>query len=331
MLSLHYNGDIVNTPDKETAYLLELRRRRIKKVCKYGKYESDCPVWQNCVKCWQNIKRKNQQGRCELSKKICCPARMQCFINGLKKKKYKITYPVYRKLASATHHLIKTSEHKVLFLTLTFPKYKEDAKFNKLTETDQNNYRENQANESFSKFVENMRTNYKSSGYIAVRERGEKTNRLHFHLLISLPFISFVDLNRCWLHTISGYCEYSDRALYSDKKNRFITSPIQAIKYVCKYFSKVRAESDTKIYFISNNLIIKALKFTPEDSFKNTGLFFDRYRCEVVSQSEYHTTYRACNPEFLKKMFIEIIYPLFGTIKKGVRLEVRDNNFQSDG
>jgi hypothetical protein len=316
MLSVHYSGDIVSTPDKEVGYLLECKRKRIKQICKYNQYESACKVWQNCIKTYQNIKRTNQEGRCELDNKICCPGRMKSFLNSLKKKTYKIDYMTYRKLASASHSLVKNSPHKVLFLTLTFPKFKHDEITDK------------QANECFSKFVENMRTNYQSGGYIAVRERGSVTHRLHFHLLIDLPFIDFRIINGSWLHSVSDFCIFSNRALFSDKKARFILDPIRATKYVCKYFAKVREESESKIYFISNNLIIKPYRFDVNGSFNNVGDFLDRFRCEIVSQSDYHTTFRACNPEKLTELYKEIIYPLFGTFKNDGEMVVRDDNFE---
>jgi len=274
MVTLHRNGDIVTHPDHAANY-----RRRVKKYdeegrCKYGVKEFLCPVYMRwCAKyAKEQHKRriiKYETPRCTLcgdvkparveTKKvdtgmhptnyIKCPAMARNFDNGNKKKQFRITNSHYRKLADQTAYLKETAKSKILFITLTFGKWK-----NKPITGEQ-------ANEAFSKFIENLRRNYSAGNYVAVREGNNQDLRLHYHLIIAMPFNSFISLNNAWNSAISEHCEYSGRALFTDKEARFIKSTVSAVKYVCKYISKARGtSSDTRIIFTSRELSQAELK-----------------------------------------------------------------------
>lgn len=250
MINLHLNGDIIRCPN-----IVEIKRRSAEQkdahnICIYNIHEDSCSTWINSLKNWQAVKQFNCAGRCKLSGSDSCPGHQARKTTGKKDKFFNIDNVNYRKLSSAAHYLVKTSQHKTLFITLTFPQFK-------------NGYNEKQLNECFSKFVENLRQNYNCTGYVAVRERGKRgTNRYHYHLLCSIPFVPFADLNNAWCAAISDICYYSKRALTSDKKTLFIHNPGRALRYVCKYFSKSKGQcSKSRIIFISNNLVKKPAHF----------------------------------------------------------------------
>lgn len=248
MLNLHLNGDIVRCPDIANIQRRLIEQRLQQCRCKYGMEEIKCHAWINHCNNQPDIKPISQFGRCFLSCSESCPMRTERKINGLKTKNYKIDNVVYRKISSASHLLVKTSEYKTLFLTLTFPKFKTHVTLKEI-------------NRYFSKFMENLRKNYDCTGYIAVREHGSKNNRIHFHLLVSLPFIPFPILNTVWCNTIDDICEYSPNAVQTDPKTKFINNPIRAMRYVCKYFSKAKGQlSESRLVFISNNLLSEEIK-----------------------------------------------------------------------
>jgi hypothetical protein len=218
------------------------------------------------------------------------------YIHGLKKKSFFISTQVYRKMASASHDLIKSSRHKTLFLTLTFPPFK-------ITPN------EKQINQCFSRFVENLRENYGCSGYVAVREYGEKTNRIHFHIILSIPYTSFVNLNNAWCHSISAFCDYSSTALRSTKSSLYIHSPVKAIRYFCKYFAKSKfTRSETRLVFISNNLIKNPIHVY------NTSVqgILEGYKGIYIQQtSEYSTCFRITDAVSFMKYCNEYLYEAF--------------------
>jgi hypothetical protein len=182
MINVHLNGDIVRCPDIAAIQLRATEIRDSHRICKYNYHEDTCEAWQQSLKNWQNVKEFNNCGRCHLAGSIVCPGHIDRADKGTREKKFKIDNTVYRKLSSTAHYLVKESDNKVLFITLTFPNFKKKVSYNEI-----NNY--------FSKFVENLRRRYNCGGYIAVREFGKKTHRVHFHLLLSIPFIPFNVLN----------------------------------------------------------------------------------------------------------------------------------------
>jgi hypothetical protein len=245
MLSVHFNGEIVRHGDRReiSNHIKETNDKE--RRCKYGLTEIVCPAWRQFCERQPEVKRLSDYGRCFLGGCTKCPAFKMRKDSGNKEKWYSITWDVYRKLSSAAHYLIKEQENKSVFLTLTFGKFKK----NGITETE--------ANKCLSRFTKNMRENYLCNGYIAVRERGTKNNRLHFHILLNIPFVDFAILNNCWNHAISDFCQHSNCALQTDNRySAVINNPARAIRYVCKYFSKsMNLEYDSKVYFISNNLL----------------------------------------------------------------------------
>ena len=183
MINVHLNGDIVRCPDMREIQARAAEIRDLHRICKYNIHESSCPAWQIAVRTHKYC------GRCSLAGSDSCPGHQIRTKLGKKEKQFKIDNQVYRKISSAAHYLVKESNNKVLFLTLTFPQFKKKVTYD-------------ETNKCFSKFVENLRTNYCCQGYIAVREFGEKSHRVHYHLLCSLPYIPFPLLNNAWCNAI---------------------------------------------------------------------------------------------------------------------------------
>lgn len=299
MLNFHLNGDIVRCPDIRAIHLRTIERRDAEKRCKYNVKESHCQAWQNHVVNWMNIKKFSDCGRCSMAGTMSCPGHKKQVETGNKKKSFVIDTVTYRKMSSAAHDLVKNAEHKTLFLTLTLPKF-----INPKKEPD-----EQTVNKCFSKFVENLRSTYNCSGYIAARERGTIGGRLHFHIICSLPFVKFADLNTAWCSAVSDICHYSPNAIRTTKQTIFIKNPGKALRYVCKYFSKTRGQrSDTRLVFMSNNLIKKPIQ-RPDI---NIVELLRPYKGIYINQtSDYSTVFRITDAKSFMRFCNEFLYNAF--------------------
>lgn len=288
MINVHLNGEIVRCPDIAEIHKRVQELRDTHRICIYNFHENQCPAWLIAVR------SHKYSGRCCLSGCNECPGHIRQTERGKKEKKFKIDNQVYRKIASTAHYLVKTSYNKVLFLTLTFPKFKHKFTYNEI-------------NQCFSKFVENLRTNYDCGGYIAVREFGGKTHRVHFHILLSIPFVPFYDLNSAWCNSIKDLCDYSPRALMSDPKTRFITNPQRAMRYVCKYFAKAKNQrSHTRLVFVSNNIIQKSVQYS--GTIKS---LLEGYKVRFVKTSDYTTSFWITNNTNFQDFCEKMLYNLF--------------------
>lgn len=302
------NGDIVRCPD-----IAEIQRRAAEvrdkhRICKYNYHEDSCTTWQTSIKNFQNVKDFNNCGRCPLAGSDICPGHIDRVNKGTGEKKFNIDNTVYRKIASSAHYLVKESDNKVLFITLTFPNFKKKVSYNEI-------------NKYFSKFVENLRTNYDCGGYIAVREFGKKTHRVHFHLLLSIPFVPFRRLNDTWCNTIADICDYSPNALTTDKKTLFIRNAGRALRYVCKYFSKSKGQrSGTRLVFMSNNIIQKAKRLPETPGFNMTSLLKDYKGIYIQQTSDYSTCYRITNSKEFERFCNNFLYPFFELSIKSTEL-----------
>lgn len=239
---------------------------------------------------------------------------MERYSNSLKGKRFRIDNNNYRKISSAAHHLVKSSKYKSLFLLLSFPPWIPG--FNPYKN-------ENTLNECFSKFVENLRTNYDCQGYIAVRELGKDTRRYHYHFVCSIPFVPFPILNSAWCSAISDICETSRNAVMSEAENRIIqklNSPARAVRYICKYISKSKNQfSKTRLLFMSNNLIKKPVPIRGEEwkLYEKTGIYdIQNYLLKfksvtVTKLNDYCSAFRINNNDDFDKICEEVIYPMF--------------------
>jgi hypothetical protein len=339
LYSVHLNGELIRHPDGRANYAVTLQNRERLCICRFGIREPDCETFNN----WQ-LERPHERlnCRCPLAEEykivqephttpyrdhFICKRAEKRYIDTIKPKQYCISSEVYRKLAAAAHYLIKTSLNKTLFLTLTFPKFKHY----EITEE--------QANKCFSKFMENIRKSkkYRAEGYIAVRERGGKNDRLHYHLVVSIKFVSFIDLNRAWCRAISDYCEFSKNAIQSDGSNRVLKSPSRAIRYICKYISKSKnLKSWTRLYFVSNNLLsseqvneetgevrrISNIKRDLPRKGVDIVSLLRQYKGLEIKTFEYVTTFKVTDPREFNKFCFLYLYPLFDAEDKMINLTV---------
>ena len=322
MVNVHFNGDIIRCPDIE-AIKADLKFHRSKLfICNFGTEQFYCSDWlKHCKETSDNIHVKFTK-QCDLSKLFelkdgkriyKCKKAQERYDNANKIKHYRIDNTMYRKVSSAGHYLMKTSEYKTLFLLLTFPQWKKD--FNPYKN-------EKKLNECFSKFVENLRTNYNCKGYIAVRELGKKNRRYHYHFICNIPYHNFITLNNAWCSAISDICEFSACALSSKRENRLINknNPAQALRYICKYISKSKNQSSkSRVVFISNNLWRKpaALKGISSGLYDKTGImniesYLLKYKSlSVTKLNDYCTAFRINENTDFNKICNELIYPLF--------------------
>jgi hypothetical protein len=294
LINVHLNGDVVRCPDISVIQKRSWEIKDTHNICRYNIHECDCEVWKQSVTAWQKF--NDIVPRCMFSGSEMCPGHRQRNELGKQDKKFHIDNTTYRKLASTAHYLVKESKSKTLFLTLTFPKFKKKPSYNEI-------------NSCFSKFMENLRTNYNCQGYIAVREFGKSTHRVHFHLLCAIPFVPFVKLNAAWCHSISDISEFAVNAVTTDPKTRFVKDPVRAMRYVCKYFSKCKGQTSfTRLVFISNNIIQQPKKIVGErieDILKG-------YKGIYINQtSDYSTCYRITDNDSFNKFCIDFLYPLF--------------------
>jgi len=293
MINIHLNGDIVRCPDIAAILLRDRENKFNHHICKYNIRESECIPYIHDKAEWKT--EFEYEPHCKLSGCDICPGHRAQKELGNKQKNYKIDSAIYRNLASSAHYLVKESKNKTLFITLTFPPFIKKVNYNEI-------------NKAFSKFVENLRTNYGCNGYIAVREFGDKSHRVHFHLLCSIPFVSFVKLNAAWCAAISDISVFSRNAVTTDPRTKFVKNPIRAMRYVCKYFSKCRGQrSATRLVFLSHNIIQRARQMdAPLES------VLDNFNFDYMKQtSDYTTCYRISDVKEFNRFCDKFLYPFF--------------------
>lgn len=297
MVNVHLNGDIVRCPDV-SRIREEAKENRIRhKICIYNEHEDTCQVWQNSLKNWQDTKNNFNCSSCKLSQSKLCPGYQRQKEHGKKQKHFSIDGKRYRQLSSAAHYMVKESKHKTIFVTLTFPKFK--IKPN-----------EKQLNQCFSRFMDNLHNSKKYSVkyYIAIREYGSINGRIHYHLLCSIKFTSFVDLNNAWNSAISDFCEYSSNAFQSERKNVILYNPQKALRYICKYLSKTRGQkSESRIVFISRETLIKHKK----ESIDIIDILKGYKSIYIHQTSDFTTSFRITDTKEFNRFCNSYLYALF--------------------
>jgi hypothetical protein len=298
MLKLHLNGDLVASPDGAG------KKTPKKRFCPYNLF----------VKCETGKYMKETNLGCEtcqaFKSKLCPYAKAE----DRTQKKFRVTYKEYRRLFGAALKAVAVSGEKMIFVTLTFPEWKDRP------------ITEQQANKCFSKYIENLRKNYRLSNYIAVRERGEDvkgTNRLHFHLLMTIPYTQFSKLNRAWCHAISEYCYYAPNALTTRKGKIVVHDPIKAVRYCAKYFSKARGqESLTRLIFTNHNLT--DLTANVSDYEVNSILSGFRYQRKQITD---FCVYYKVDFEQSEAFIVKVVLPLFGlSLKRSGAVKFRQGH-----
>lgn len=322
MLSVHFNGEIVRHKDMKAIQVRNQEKNDFENRCKYGCHLLNCQTWVKYCQERPEIKKISEFGGCVLSGSIVCPRYKARVKQGNKKKEFTIDWKTYRKVSSSAHYMLKESEHKAVFITLTFPNWIRKPKSKRAGEPakhllTKSFYYDEITNKLFSKFAENLRKNYDCSNYIAVKEYGTRYGRVHFHLIATLPYISFARLNDSWVNTISNYCEYSNHALQTDKKTScIIRTPNRAVRYVCKYISKsFGVKSGTRIVFISNCTLKKPITIR-EQNYNHIDLLRG-FKSIQIKTYEHVTVFKVMEPKEFNNFCHKFLYPLFEcTIKK---------------
>lgn len=305
MITAHFNGDVVHSANmKKIAGERQARNNRDRK-CIYGRAELTCDNWRQYCLDQPEVKRISDFGRCSLQKCDKCPLYRMRKEAGERIKKYKITNQDYRKMSSGAHWLLKTNRNRVLFFTLTFPPTHKKHKYLL------NTYLDEISNKFFSRFMENLKETYKCTGYIAVKEHGDKGGRVHFHVLANMPFVDLRVLNSAWNYTIKSICRFSVCALQTNPKSRIIKGDInRAVRYLCKYFSKAKrngGDSYTRLVFVTHNLLHK--KISIDDLHPQTIL--SGYKGIYINKLDFVTIFRITDNESFKKFCNEFIYEVF--------------------
>lgn len=295
MINVHLNGDIVRCPNMAVIQTRLKEKRDQELCCDYGTREIYCPDWYAFIQRQVKIQAFSEFGRCYLKGSDLCPMHKKRVETGKMEKSFKIDNPVYRKISSGAHYMVKESQFKTLFITLTFPKFKKGIN-------------EKDINKCFSRFMENLHNNYDVTYYIAVRERGKKNNRYHFHLLLAIRFVDFNILNDAWCSAISDIANSSDNALQSDRKTLFISRPGKALRYCCKYFAKQRgSKSKTRIVFMSMPLLLKHKK-----EYCSVETILKDYKSIYIQQtSDFTTCFRITDSKEFDKFCNQYLYALF--------------------
>jgi len=290
MVNVHLNGDIVRCPDIAEIHKKAAELRDKHRICKYNIHENTCPVWLIAVRSHKHC------GRCCLACSAECPGHKIRKKTGNMKKQYKIDNATYRKIASASHYMVKESKYKTLFITLTFPQFKK------------RKYNESEINKSFSRFAHNLHEIYGVKYYIAVKELCPTSGRPHFHMLLSIKFTDFNILNGAWCAAISNICYASKNALRTEKNKIIIRSPDRAMRYACKYFAKCRgSRSNTRIVFLSMPLILK-----PKNEVISVETILKGYKSIYICQSsDYTTTFRITDQKEFRRFCTLYLYALF--------------------
>ena len=184
MLSVHFNGEVVRHRDMNAIHRFTQERNDKENRCKYGVQFLNCAVWVKHLQERPEIQKLSTYGSCTMAGCELCPHYKQRKSAGNKKKEFTIDWKTYRKIASAAHYMLKESEHKSVFITLTFPQWIRKPLINNGTKKSihagqpakhkltKSFYYDEITNKLFSRFAENLRSNYKCNHYIAVKEYG---------------------------------------------------------------------------------------------------------------------------------------------------------------
>ena len=205
---------------------------------------------------------------------------------GKKKKSFELTSRKKRLIRCSAIRQFYLKKYSLKFVTLTFP-----GKVN-----------QNYANECFSKFVENLSKHYKLNSYVAVKEN-HKSGNPHFHCIFDLPFTDYRLLNKIWNHTFNDRFKFSNNA-FTSGNNSVVRDIRQITAYITKYIIKAENSdnsiNETRIYFISSNVLSN-----PQLIDENTFIYLTtkfKYTTKIDDHySIYFVKKLSCLPEFYSK------------------------------
>lgn len=192
---------------------------------------------------------------------------------GKRKKSFELNNKKKRIIRNSAIRQSLIKKYQIVFLTLTFP----------------GRISQKYANECFSKFIENLTTNYKLNSYVSVKEN-HKSGVPHFHCLLDIPFINFSTINRAWNSTYRGRLKFSPNAVTTGR-DRIIKNVDKAAKYISKYISKAEKSTDydklieTRLYFISENVLSTPARIN--EGTMEYLLHINKFTLQKIERSEF--------------------------------------------
>lgn len=145
---------------------------------------------------------------------------------------YSITPADYRAILCSAIKLTEINRHRLEFLTLTLP-------FCGISEKE--------SNQILTAFLIKLKRRYKVENYIWTKEHQSNADkRIHYHILIDLPFIPVKDMQKDYNECILGVTGFIGALLCNSlrfpPRNHCINKmgAISVAKYIAKYISKER-------------------------------------------------------------------------------------------
>jgi len=147
------------------------------------------------------------------------------------KRSYTISKSDYRTIVSSAILLAQRKVYKLVFLTATFPVV----------------VSEKEGNVAITRFISTIKRKYDVREYIWTKElQSNKEKRLHYHLIIDLPFIPIKDLQADWNNSVRFATKFDGVMLNNSLRlpprtvhfNKM--DAIAVAKYMAKYISKER-------------------------------------------------------------------------------------------
>lgn len=223
---------------------------------------------------------------------------------GLRKKSFELTARKKRLIRCSAIRQFYTAKYKILFCCLTFPV--------KLEATEEN---ERWANQCFSKFVENLKQNYKLQSYVSVREHENKAGsyHLHFHCLFDIPFTNFKTLNKAWNSAISDRMPFSANA-FTTGKQKFAVNIKQVASYITKYIVKadyLRLKTSDIIKMSWRELLNYEIKLKEYLSHLNTRIYFIDHKTTSAPQIIDENTLIYLTTKFNFNFFVQDNYSVY--------------------
>jgi len=173
------------------------------------------------------------------------------FCNNLRKKSkytYFVNYDTYRKIAGAAVNMFKQKQNEVIFITYTTKQIIGHAEINRI----------------FSKHLKNLRENYGLNSFVWVAEL-QKRGAIHYHALFDIPYIDIRTINDSFGRTLNAnnYRSSVNSVQLAKNWGSVVKDPVYAIKYFCKYATKVRGKPfNAKVYNYSHGISPKTIEIS---------------------------------------------------------------------
>jgi len=185
--------------------------------------------------------------------------------NGGTKKYKRNKTKIYSSVSRQYHNRV----NKIVFITFTNPA---DEIYRDLKE----------CNIRFSRFLENLRKNYKLHSYLWVAER-QKNEVVHYHTFFDIPKFDIIAMRRAYNQSMQHDSTNCLR-LPPNKKNTFLHNYSEACTYVTKYVTKEKTTELHRVFGCSQNITSKPITINAHDLHVIEGLLFCCKRTEYTTQ-----------------------------------------------